>query len=162
MSTLVNEGNRIVDSLVKILASIPYSVVALLGRVGVASVFWQAGQTKVDNFTVSLVPTVFDVGIPSIADSALYLFKFEYDLPILAPFWAAVTAALVEHICAAMLLLGVGTRLAAFLLFVEVMVIQFLVYPDAWPLHASWVALLLMLMANGAGAISLDGVLKRR
>jgi putative oxidoreductase len=35
-------------------------------------------------------------------------------------------------------------------------VIEIFVYPDAWPTHLSWAALLLFLIARGGGAISLD------
>jgi putative oxidoreductase len=38
-------------------------------------------------------------------------------------------------------------------------VIQIFVYPDAWPTHLSWAALLLYLAGRGAGAISLDRTL---
>jgi putative oxidoreductase len=35
-------------------------------------------------------------------------------------------------------------------------VIQLFVYPDAWPTHLSWAALLLLLVARGGGAWSFD------
>ncbi len=38
-------------------------------------------------------------------------------------------------------------------------VIQIFVYPDAWPTHLSWAALLLYLVGRGAGAVSLDRAL---
>jgi putative oxidoreductase len=42
------------------------------------------------------------------------------------------------------------------------LVIQVFVYPDAWPTHLSWAAPLLLLAARGAGAWSLDRVLRLR
>ena len=36
------------------------------------------------------------------------------------------------------------------------LVIQTFVYPDAWPMHLTWAALLILLMARGGGAVSLD------
>ncbi len=38
-------------------------------------------------------------------------------------------------------------------------VIQIFVYPDAWPTHLSWAALMLYLIGRGAGAVSLDKLL---
>jgi len=35
-------------------------------------------------------------------------------------------------------------------------VIQLFVYPDGWPDHILWFALLLLILARGPGAISLD------
>ncbi len=35
-------------------------------------------------------------------------------------------------------------------------VIQVFVYPDAWPTHLSWAALMLLLIRSGGGALSLD------
>ena len=34
--------------------------------------------------------------------------------------------------------------------------IQLFVYPDAWPTHLSWAALLLYLVGRGGGVLSLD------
>jgi putative oxidoreductase len=41
-------------------------------------------------------------------------------------------------------------------------VIQFFVYPSAYALHASWAAILLMLIKFGPGMVSLDHWLSRR
>lgn len=40
--------------------------------------------------------------------------------------------------------------------------IQVFVYPDAYPVHGIWAAVLLMLMAQGPGRVSLDHWLARR
>ncbi len=43
------------------------------------------------------------------------------------------------------------------------LVIQFLVYPDAWwPTHVYWVLALLYVMRNGGGLVSLDNVLLKK
>ena len=41
-------------------------------------------------------------------------------------------------------------------------VIQLFVYPDAYPTHGIWAVVLLMLIAGGAGVLSVDEVLARR
>ena len=38
-------------------------------------------------------------------------------------------------------------------------VIQFFVYPDAWPTHLTWATLMLYLMSRGARPVSLDRAL---
>jgi len=39
------------------------------------------------------------------------------------------------------------------------LVIEVFVYPDAWPIHLTWAGLLLLIMARGAGKLSLDNLL---
>ena len=56
-------------------------------------------------------------------------------------------------------MLGLATRLSALGLLGMTLVIQFFVYPDAWPTHLSWAALTLYLVGRGAGRVSLDHAL---
>jgi len=74
----------------------------------------------------------------------------------------ATLAALGEHILPVLILLGLGTRLAALGLLVMTAVIQLLVYPGAYPTHGVWAAVLLYLMARGPGRVSLDHLIARR
>ena len=39
------------------------------------------------------------------------------------------------------------------------MVIQLFVFPDGWPEHILWVGLMLIIIARGPGALSLDHLL---
>lgn len=114
----------------------------LLARIAPGSVFWQSGQTKVDGWQLK--------------DSALYLFQEEYRLPLIDPALAAGLAALAEHLLPLLLFLGLGTRMAAAGLLGMTLVIQLLVYPDAWPTHGTWAVALLLLIGQGAGRVSLD------
>jgi putative oxidoreductase len=41
-------------------------------------------------------------------------------------------------------------------------VIEIFVYPQAWPVHIQWAAMLLVLLCRGAGFLSLDEILARR
>ena len=144
------------------MAAIPESLIALLGRFSLAAVFWQSGQTKVEGLAVDLVQVRFEPGWPRLADSAIVLFRDEYRLPLLAPEFAAALAAFGEHLLPLMLLLGLGTRLAASGLLAMTAVIQFLVYPGAYATHGVWAAVLLWLMARGPGVVSIDRWLERR
>lgn len=124
-------------------------VIALVARFGIAGIFWLSGRTKVD-------------GVLSVSDGALALFEEEYRLPVVPPDVAAHLAAYAEHLFPLLLVIGLGTRLAAFVLLAMTAVIQMFVYPSAWPTHLTWAAALLFLVAHGGGRWSLDRVLGLR
>ena len=146
MNNLVMFFIKAVNRFVELADNVPFALVALLGRIAIAPLFWFSGRTKVDGFTVT--------------DSAIALFRYEYQVPF--PYLSAHLAALGEHIFPIMLVLGLGTRFAALGLFVMTIVIQF-VYPSAWwNHHALWFAILAYLIAQGGGALSLDHFIKRR
>jgi putative oxidoreductase len=127
---------------------IPYWLLALVARLSVAGVFWQSGRTKMDGFTVT--------------DSAIELFRTEFQLPVINPVLAAHLAAYAEHIFPVLLAIGLATRFAALALLIMTLVIQIFVYPDAWPTHGVWTASLLLLMMRGAGLLSLDHLIEKR
>lgn len=143
------------------LARIPYSAIALLARFSIAAVFWSSGQTKVEGFALNIVTGEFQPGWPRLSDTAVALFRDEYRLPWLAPEVAAAMAAFAEHAFPLLILLGLATRFSALALLVMTLVIQLLVYPGAYATHGTWAALLLLLMARGAGVLSLDHWLAR-
>jgi len=147
---------------VALLERIPYTLIALLARFSIAAVFWNSGQTKVEGFAANFVSGEFHLGWPKLSDSAVALFRDEYRLPLLAPEIAAPLAATAEHLFPLLLLLGLATRFSALALLVMTLVIQLFVYPGAYATHGTWAALLLLLAARGAGAISLDHWLTRR
>lgn len=144
------------------MARMPHSLIALLGRVAIAGVFWRSGQTKVEGLAVDLVGGHFELGWPRLSASAVDLFRDEYRLPLVPPELGATLAALGEHALPLLLLLGLGTRYAALGLLLMTAVIQLLVYPAAWPTHGTWAAVLLWLMARGPGVLSIDHWLARR
>ena len=121
---------------------IPASVVALISRIAVAAVFWRSGQTKVNGL--------------SIREETFFLFREEYNVPLLPPDLAAYMSTIAEHVFPVMLVVGLATRLSAVGLLVMTMVIQFFVYPGGWPEHLLWFAPLAYIIARGPGAISLD------
>jgi putative oxidoreductase len=121
---------------------IPHSLVALLSRVAVATIFWRSGQTKVSGF--------------SIREETFYLFREEYKVPLLPPDLAAYLATTAEHVFPVLLVAGLATRLSALGLFGMTLVIQLFVVPGGWPEHLLWFALLIAIMARGPGVISLD------
>ena len=124
---------------------LPDAALLLLDRVAVAAIFFLSGRTKVQ-------------GLFTIKDSTYELFRSEYALPLIPPELAAQMAAAAEHVFPLLLVLGLGTRGAALALLGMTAVIEIFVYPDAWPTHLSWAALLLPLVAKGGGNWSLDQV----
>lgn len=143
----------------RVVAAIPESAVALLARFSLAGVFWRSGQTKVEGFAIDLVEGHVDLGWPRLSANAVDLFREEYRLPLLPPEWGALLAATGEHLLPALLLVGLATRFSAAGLLAMTAVIQWLVYPGAWPTHGVWAVALLWLMLRGPGVVSLDHLL---
>ena len=42
------------------------------------------------------------------------------------------------------------------------LVIEVFVYPDAWPVHGTWAACFLIVIARGPGMVSLDHLIAKR
>ena len=61
-----------------------------------------------------------------------------------------------------LLIVGLASRLSALALIAMTAVIQLFVYPDGWPDHILWFALLLAIFARGPGAISFDHLIWTR
>jgi putative oxidoreductase len=135
--------NRVADALDR---WIGHPLLALAARFAIAGIFFMSGRTKVEGWL-------------SVSDSAIALFADEYKVPLLAPALAAHLATYAEHLFPVLLALGLLTRVSALALLGMTAVIQFFVYPAAWPTHLSWAALLLYLAGRGAGPVSLDRLL---
>lgn len=131
--------------LVALVGRVPLSLHQLLFRIAIAGVFLRAGLTKISSW-----------------ESTVALFADEYKVPVLAPHLAAAMAATFEVGCSTLLLVGLGTRLAALPLIGMIMTIQLFVYPQAWSEHLVWGSILLTLLTRGGGAISLDHLVARR
>lgn len=157
---------KIVTTAALWLDAIPYALIALFLRIVAAHPFFVSGQTKIDGPTVGGEIFGLDLSfqIPtSIRDSTFALFADEYRLPLISPTLAAYAASAIEFALPTLLVIGLLTRLSAFGLLMMTMVIQIFVFPDAWwAVHAYWAAILIVLVARGPGAISLDHLLFRR
>jgi putative oxidoreductase len=128
---------------------VPHDLLALTARIAIAAIFFMSGRTKVD-------------GLLTVSDTAYTLFREDYKVPLIAPELAAHLATYAEHLFPVLLVLGLFTRLSALALLAMTAVIQIFVYPDAWPTHLSWAALMLYLIGRGAGTFSLDSLLRIR
>lgn len=122
----------------------PLSLLQLAMRIGVGAVFFRSGLLKIDSwqFTVQL-------------------FRDEYKVPLLDPVLAAQAAAIVELGIPPLLFVGLATRLATLPLLGMILVIQTLVYPNAWSDHLMWASALLLVLTRGPGVFSLDHIIAR-
>ena len=123
-------------------------VVDVVIRVFIAMVFFTSGLTKIASWSTTVA-----------------LFENEYAVPLLAPQVAAALGTAVELGFPVLLVLGLGTRLSAFVLFVF-NIIAVISYPDLSDAglkdHMLWGALMLVTFFYGPGKISLDYLLQRR
>ncbi len=146
-TTARQTGQRfaVIGSTLSWLDAVPYALLAIPLRLAVATVFWNSGTTKLANW-----------------DATLQLFAEEYQVPVLAPELAATIAASIELSTPVLLVLGLLTRPAAAVLLGMTAVIEIFVYPEAWPTHIQWAAMLLVLVCRGAGTFSIDWLIRRR
>jgi putative oxidoreductase len=134
----------VLQGAVRLTERIPLSLVQLMSRVAVAHVFWASAKTKLASWPVTL-----------------QLFAFEYRVPLLPPEMAAYLGTAAELSGAVLVLLGLATRFAALMLIGVVATIQIFVYPGHWAEHLMWASLLMLLVARGAGVVSLDYLIAR-
>lgn len=138
-------NDKLMVRLVRWLDRVPYALLAIPLRIAVATVFWNSAMTKLANW-----------------NTAMELFREEYKVPFLPPEVAAYMAVSIELTAPVLLLLGLATRPVALVLLGMTTVIEIFVYPQAWPTHIQWAAMLLVLLCRGAGACSLDHLLRQR
>lgn len=147
-SQSAHRSSRLTDRVLRAvvwLERVPHTVIALPLRLAVATVFWNSAMTKLADW-----------------NAALELFREDYRLPLLPPEFAAYMAVSIELTTPVLLVLGLATRPVALVLLGMTTVIEVFVYPQAWPTHIQWAAMLLVLLCRGAGRWSLDYLLYRR
>ena len=117
-------------------------------RFYVAEVFWKSGLTKIDNW-----------------ESTVTLFENEFKVPLLSPEVAAYAGTATELIFPVLLLLGLGGRFSAFVLFVF-NIIAVISYPELSEAglkdHQFWGLLLLITLLHGPGKLSVDHFIRKK
>lgn len=127
------------------LERVPYAILALPLRLAIATVFWNSAMTKLADW-----------------NAALELFREEYRVPLLPAEIAAYLAVSIELTAPVLLVAGLATRAVALVLLGMTTVIEVFVYPQAWPTHVQWAAMLLILLCRGPGSWSLDQLILKR
>jgi putative oxidoreductase len=117
-------------------------------RLWVANVFFKSGLTKLASF-----------------DTTVQLFTYEYQVPLLSPEIAACLGTFAELFFPVLLVLGLGGRLAAAMLF-AFNIVATISYPELNPAgleqHQVWGLMLLVTLLHGPGKLSVDHWLRRR
>lgn len=117
-------------------------------RLWVANVFFKSGLTKIQTW-----------------DSTLYLFNYEYAVPLLPPDIAAVIGTSIELGMSTLLAFGLLGRFSAIVLFLfNIMAV--ISYPDlnaaGLVQHQMWGIMLLVAVLQGPGKLSLDYLIVRK
>jgi len=128
------------------------SFVQLVLRVALAVPFWRSGILKWSGFL-------------QLNDTAVLLFSDEFKLHLPggpysfpAPELMAFMSGSVEILAPILLVLGLATRFAALALLAMTCIVE-LTVPDGWPVHITWAAMALGIMAWGPGHLSVDHVI---
>lgn len=118
-------------------------VLLLAIRLWLARIFFNSGLTKINDWTATL-----------------FLFEFEYQVPLLPATLAAVMGTAAELAMPVLLVLGLFGRLAALPLLGLTMVIEFAVGAAnpvySSPEHYNWMLLLATIFVFGPGRLSAD------
>ena len=121
--------------------------VDLLLRLWVAGVFFRSGLTKIQSW-----------------DTTILLFTNEYHVPFLSPEAAAFAGTATELVMPVFLVLGLGGRLAAAVLFVF-NIIAVISYPELGDIgiqqHQVWGIMLLVILLHGPGKLAIDHLIAR-
>lgn len=131
---------------------IPGWIYTTLARFAIGMTFFKSGLTKVDeNYAIlSKTYSLFnDVYFPSLG------------LPESVVNILAVLATYAELTLPLLLFIGFGARFAALGLLIMTAVIQIFVFPGSYILHSLWAVALLVIIAKGAGPLSLDYLIRK-
>jgi putative oxidoreductase len=143
VALIADKASRLVQAV-----AVP-SVVQLVMRVALAVPFWKSGILKWTGFL-------------QLSDTAVTLFTDEFMLhlpggpyPYPAPTVMAFLSGCGEIAFPVLLVLGFATRFAALGLLFMTLIVE-LTVPDGWPIHITWAAMALGIMAWGPGRVSID------
>lgn len=147
MKCLISTTLKSLESMSSLLTPVQ-PVLSLFARFYVAWVFFASGLTKIDDW-----------------ESTLFLFEYEYQVPLLNFVLAAYLATIAELIAPVLLSLGLASRFNAIVLSV-VNVVAVLSLEDMAPAafngHVIWGLLLLQVVFWGAGKLSVDHIVRSK
>jgi putative oxidoreductase len=148
VALLADKASRLIQA-----AAVP-SLVQLVMRVALAVPFWRSGILKWNGFL-------------KLSDTAVTLFTDEFMLHLPggpyhypAPAVMAFLSGCGEIVFSVLLVLGLATRFAALGLLFMTLIVE-LTVPNGWPIHITWAAMALGIMAWGPGRFSIDYWLQR-
>jgi len=143
VAVLAEKASRLVQA-----AAVP-SLVQFVMRVALAVPFWRSGVLKWSGFL-------------KLSDTAVTLFTDEFMLHLPggpyhypAPAVMAFLSGCGEITFPILLVVGLATRFAALGLLLMTLIVE-LTIPTGWPMHITWAAMALGIMAWGPGRFSID------
>jgi putative oxidoreductase len=143
IAVLAEKASRLVQA-----AAVP-SLVQFVMRVALAVPFWRSGVLKWNGFL-------------KLSDTAVTLFTDEFMLHLPggpyhypAPAVMAFLSGCGEITFPVLLVVGLATRFAALGLLLMTLIVE-LTIPAGWPMHITWAAMALGIMAWGPGRFSID------
>jgi putative oxidoreductase len=143
IAALAEKASRLVQA-----AAVP-SLVQFVMRVALAVPFWRSGVLKWNGFL-------------KLSDTAVTLFTDEFMLHLPggpyhypAPAVMAFLSGCGEITFPVLLVVGLATRFAALGLLLMTLIVE-LTIPAGWPMHITWAAMALGIMAWGPGRFSID------
>ncbi len=152
--TILSRLAALVDKAVAIVKWIAQPwLTQLVLRLALAVPFWKSGILKWSGF-LQLNDTAVDLFTD---EFKLHLPGGPYDFP--APKVMAFASGCGEIVFPVLLVLGFGTRFAATGLLLMTCIVE-LTVPDGWPIHITWAAMALAIMAWGPGLLSADHVIR--
>jgi putative oxidoreductase len=147
LDTLVDKAIRLIHSVAQ------PSLVQLVMRVALAVPFWKSGILKWNGFL-----KLSDTAVTLFADEFMLHLPggpYHYPLPTVMAFLSGCG----EIAFPVLLVLGLASRFAALGLLFMTVIVE-LTVPDGWPIHITWAAMALGIMAWGPGRLSIDAWLK--
>lgn len=163
-----------IDSFISACSFVSYSVVALGLRLLMARVFFLDGQTRIEGTRLAFNPLDyvnydflrgydFSIILPmQVKAQTFTAFSTQYPAIPVPPVLSAYLVSYAEFILPVMLVLGLGTRFAALGLLIMTAMISYFVLPQVFlTTHIFWAAILLVLIARGPGAVSVDNLIRK-
>jgi putative oxidoreductase len=130
------------------------SLAQIVLRLALAVPFWKSGILKWTGFL-----KLSDTAVTLFTDEfMLHLPGGPYHYPV--PGVMAFLSGCGEITFPVLLVLGFATRFAALGLLLMTVIVE-LTVPDGWPIHITWAAMALGIMAWGPGRISIDHLLRQ-
>jgi putative oxidoreductase len=146
--------------------AVPYALVGLAVRLVMARVFFLDGQTRALGPQMSVELYGFDLSVIvplQVKTQVLGSYTALSSLLSVSPLIVANTIAAVQFVLPILLVLGLATRFSALLLLGLTVLLNLYVMPHMlWSAHVYWAALLLVLVSQGAGAISFDQIFRAK
>ena len=148
MNTKVTHWLTIYDNLIEALQRGFVPLLLVFCRLWVSWVFFNSGLTKITSW-----------------DSTLYLFEYEYHVPLIPWELAAYMGTAAELVLPVFMVLGLFTRPMAAILFVF-NIIAVVSYPLLWEKgfydHQLWGLMILIVVVWGPGPISADKLIRSK